>query len=296
MSTIFNSTTTSSGGYVSWADMIIQTNKCVKKSQLTTSGTANGVVQLSSASGITANSITSVNGGLSVVATGATVSHFGVKRTVGTLSEITFVNTVNTITGAIGNDITATGGTRGTFLWSNGVDKIQTGAGATGVVNLISTNSGTGIQFTGNVGPITQSSGSSITQSGAASITSGTGGMISTGDIVLARHLLSNGTQTPPSISTVVSGNCNLSAPSRDTVGVITVNITAGSAAAASAMCTLQFGVVYNGAPTVIITPMNQNTTAQSFWVTVTSSSFTIWTNSTANINSYIWNYMVIGY
>jgi hypothetical protein len=240
----------------------------VDKSQISSTGVANSIVQLDNNSTVTASGIYNNNG--SVIVTS---------------------NQNNQQTGSVGTDLSSG---RGTFLYSNGADKIKTGNGAAGVVELLSSTS--------------------VTVS--APLLSVSGDISATGIVKIDRAMIRGTTSfinridgayvtsSTNTVSAVAGLNSTVSVTGNDFAGKI--DFLAGtSGTAAGAFLTVNFKTPFTAAPFVQLTPATTSSVNQwvntspmyPVWISTSSTGFTLNTmNPMVPSATYSWFYMVVGY
>ncbi|MFM1775201.1 MAG: hypothetical protein RJA53_811 [Bacteroidota bacterium] len=193
---------------------------------------------------------------------------------------------------------------------------ISTGSNNVGVGYYTMSSNSTGsnnvaIGYAANIGEgvnngvaIGQGSSNSTSNSivlGNGSITrvSTSGAIVTTNDIT-AKHIKGNSGALSIAASTGAGTSPSaVSVTGTDISGV--VSLTTGTSPSVNAvLATITYNTAFSTAPVVVITPANAATAslaaAQAVWVNITTTGFTINTNTTAVVSStaYKWNYVVI--
>ncbi len=115
--------------------------------------------------------------------------------------------------------------------------------------------------------------------------------LTSSATLKIGGHIITGGPGPGISKGGGVSGVATVNGSGNDASG--TVNITLGVGASASGvLASVGFTNAYNGAPRVLITPFNGS--LGSFYVTRSSTGFTVHTNSTLGTGSYGFDYFVV--
>ncbi|HIA91981.1 TPA: hypothetical protein EYO12_02585 [Candidatus Saccharibacteria bacterium] len=120
---------------------------------------------------------------------------------------------------------------------------------------------------------------SSIT---ATSITATT--INSTGDATFSRHIVSNATLVVVSTGSAAGSGGTTSASGNDIAGTVTINT--GSATTAGVLANIGFQQAYGSTPSVVITPVTSAAALTEYFVTRTTTGFTIQTNIAPPIGS----------
>jgi len=94
------------------------------------------------------------------------------------------------------------------------------------------------------------------------------------GDLILTHHISTTGSIPTRSSGSALGSGGSVSVNGTDTAGSITINT--GSAPAASCFVTINFSSGYSSIPYVLITPVGQSAGGLSYYVTKTTSSFSI--------------------
>ena len=192
---------------------------------------------------------------------------------------------------AIGNS--ASTGTSNTVQLGNGsVTKINTSGAYVSSNNTTSSSTTTGaLIITGGAGI-----GGNTYIGGNTTVT----GAITSSSDVIAKHIKGNSGALSIAASTGAGTSPSaISVTGTDMSGVIA--LTTGSAPSINAvLATITYNTAFSTAPVVVITPANAATASlaatQAVWVNITTTGFTINTNTSAVVSStaYKWNYVVI--
>lgn len=113
------------------------------------------------------------------------------------------------------------------------------------------------------------------------------------GDLVLTHHITIGGPTPSRSSGPALGSGGSASVSGSDTSGTATINT--GSGAAAGCFVTVAFAQKFNGIPRVIVTPVGSDAGALNYYVTRTTSSFSI-CDSTAPASgaSFAFDYFVV--
>jgi cytoskeletal protein CcmA (bactofilin family) len=113
-------------------------------------------------------------------------------------------------------------------------------------------------------------------------------------DLTLTHHIVAGGGTPSRSTGTALGSGGTSSVSGSDTAGSISVNT--GSSPAAGCFITVNFTGKYNNTPHVIVTPINSGAGGLPYYVTRTSTNFSVCTTSPAPANSnFGFDYIVIG-
>lgn len=124
----------------------------------------------------------------------------------------------------------------------------------------------------------------------AASVTTGT--LTLNGDLTLTHHIVAGGPTPGISRGTAAGGGGTVSLSGSDTSGSITINT--GSSPPAGCFATISFTTKFSNIPHVIVTPVGSDAGALQFYITRSTSSFSICsTNSAPAASSFGFDYMI---
>jgi cytoskeletal protein CcmA (bactofilin family) len=113
------------------------------------------------------------------------------------------------------------------------------------------------------------------------------------GDIVITRHLSLAGAAPGKSDGTAIGGGGTTSVNGTDTAGTVTIN-TGGSPPAGN-LITINFTTAFKSTPHVVVTPVGSAAAGLNYYVTRTTSGFTIaTTNPPPAGSSFSFDYIVI--
>lgn len=125
----------------------------------------------------------------------------------------------------------------------------------------------------------------------AASITADTIEFLN--DVAILRHIDTGGPTPAISRGTSVGNGGTVSISGGDVSG--SVNINTGSGASAGILASITFAAPYNNTPHVVISPVGSATSTLAYYVTRTSSGFSIGTTSSpAGSQNYVFDYVIM--
>lgn len=114
------------------------------------------------------------------------------------------------------------------------------------------------------------------------------------GDLVLTRHFTAGGGTPARSSGTAVGSGGTASISGSDTAGSISVNT--GSGPSAGCFITITFVTKYNATPHVIVTPVGAAAGGIEFYITRSTSGFSVCSSNAAPANSgFGFDYFVVG-
>lgn len=112
-------------------------------------------------------------------------------------------------------------------------------------------------------------------------------------DVLLNRHIKTGGGVPGVSSGNAVGSGGTSSINGSDTAGTVTLNI--GNAPPAGVLASINFVNAYENDPHVVITPVGANASSLNWYITRTSSGFSINTSSpSASATSYSFDYIVV--
>lgn len=113
------------------------------------------------------------------------------------------------------------------------------------------------------------------------------------GDLNVSRHIDTGGPNPGISPGGAIGAGGTVSLSGTDTSGTVTINT--GNGASNGTLATINFSRAFNETPQVLISPVGQDAGVLDYYVTRTSSSFTIRTaNSAANSRTYVFDFWAV--
>jgi cytoskeletal protein CcmA (bactofilin family) len=114
------------------------------------------------------------------------------------------------------------------------------------------------------------------------------------GDLVLTHHISVGGSTPSRSQGSALGGGGTASISGSDSAG--SININTGSSPAAGCFITINFATKFSATPHVIVSPVGSSAAGLAYYVTRSSTSFSICTNSPAPASSsFGFDYFVVG-
>lgn len=121
-----------------------------------------------------------------------------------------------------------------------------------------------------------------------------TGNLQLTGDLVISRHITAGGGNPSRTNGSAVGAGGSASVSGSDTAGAVSINTGGGTSA--GCFITVNFTTRFNSTPKVIATPVGADAGTVDYYITRTTSNFSICTSTPAPANtSFGFDYFVIG-
>lgn len=113
------------------------------------------------------------------------------------------------------------------------------------------------------------------------------------GDLQIQRHIDTGGNTPGVSAGGSVGGGGTVSVSGTDAAGTVTINT--GGGPGSGILASITFAASYNGTPHVVITPVGSSGASLDYYVTRTTSGFTIGTRNNASASTtYLFDYIVL--
>lgn len=113
------------------------------------------------------------------------------------------------------------------------------------------------------------------------------------GDLTLTRHIVAGGPTPGRTVGNAVGGGGTASVSGSDTTG--SININTGSSPSAGCFVTVNFAQKFNATPHVLLTPVGSDAGGVQYYVSRTSSSFSVCSANVAPANaSFGFDYFVL--
>jgi hypothetical protein len=114
------------------------------------------------------------------------------------------------------------------------------------------------------------------------------------GNLTVNKHILATGASPAQSVGSAVGGGGTASDSGNDTTG--TININTGSSPPAGCFITLTFSQPFSTTPHAVVTPVNGAAGGLQFYVTRSTTSMSLCTDSAAPSNaSFSFDYVILG-
>jgi len=113
------------------------------------------------------------------------------------------------------------------------------------------------------------------------------------GDLTTTRHIVTGGATPGRSSGGALGAGGTASVSGSDTSG--SININTGSNPAAGCFLTVEFTSRFNNTPHVVITPVGSDAALLNYYVTRTTTGFSVCTASVPGVKNYVFDYIVLG-